>query len=85
MPSWELFAEQSPEYRERVLPAAVTARVAIEAASSFGWHRWIGDRGVAICLDHFGASAPADRLYSEFGLTAARVAETAARLARGTA
>jgi len=76
MPSWELFAEQPADYRERVLPKALTARVAIEAATSFGWHRWIGDHGAALCLDHFGASAPADRLYEEFGLTARHVAES---------
>jgi transketolase len=73
MPSQELFAAQSPEYRESVLPAAVTARVSIEAATTFGWHRWVGDRGVALGIDHFGASAPAERLYQEFGLTAAAV------------
>lgn len=80
MPSWELFAEQSIEYRERILPGAITARVAIEAATSFGWHRWIGDRGVALCLDHFGASAPADRLYQEFGLTATHLADAVQQL-----
>jgi transketolase len=73
LPSWELFAAQSAEYRESVLPAAVTRRVAIEAATSFGWHRWVGDHGVIIGIDHFGASAPADVLFREFGFTPDRV------------
>ncbi|HEY4320647.1 MAG TPA: transketolase [Gemmatimonadales bacterium] len=75
MPSWELFAAQDSAWRERVLPAAITARVAIEAASPFGWSRWLGDRGIMIGLDHFGASAPAETLFTEFGLTAERVAD----------
>jgi len=74
MPSWELFEQQDAAWRERVLPAAITARVAIEAASPFGWGRWIGDRGTMIGLDHFGASAPAETLFKEFGLTPERVA-----------
>ena len=69
LPSWELFAAQSPEYRESVLPAAVTKRVAVEAATSFGWERWVGRDGVIIGIDHFGASAPADELYKQFGFT----------------
>jgi transketolase len=73
LPSWELFDEQPEEYRRQVLPPELTARVAIEAAASFGWHRWVGDRGLVMGIDHFGASAPADRLFEEFGFTAARV------------
>ncbi|MBK7717200.1 MAG: transketolase [Gemmatimonadetes bacterium] len=70
LPSWELFAAQPAAYREAVLPAAVRARVAVEAATSFGWHRWVGERGEVVGIDHFGASAPADRLFKEFGFTA---------------
>lgn len=70
LPSWEIFLAQGAEYREAVLPAAVRARVAIEAAASFGWHRFVGERGVVLAIDHFGASAPADRLFREFGFTA---------------
>ncbi len=70
LPSWELFAAQPAAYRESVLPAAVRARVAVEAACSFGWHRWVGERGEVVGIDHFGASAPADRLFKEFGFTA---------------
>ena len=80
LPSWELFAAQPAAYRESVLPAAVRARVAIEAASPFGWHRWVGDAGEVLALDHFGASAPADRLFREFGLTAEKLVEAAKRV-----
>jgi transketolase len=69
MPCWELFAEQSAEYKESVLPKAVTARVAVEAGSSFGWERYIGQNGKFIGIDDFGASAPADILYQKFGIT----------------
>ncbi len=74
MPSWELFTAADAAWRERVLPAAITARVSIEAGLTFGWSRWVGDRGLAIGIDHFGASAPADRLFREFGFTPERVA-----------
>lgn len=69
MPSWELFSAQPPEYRDMVLPPAVTARVSVEAASTFGWERWIGARGRAIGIDSFGASAPAGDLFRHFGIT----------------
>jgi transketolase len=81
MPSWELFEQQDAAWRERVLPAAITARVSIEAASSFGWGRWVGGRGTAIGIDHFGASAPAETLFKEFGLTPERVAAAVRALA----
>jgi transketolase len=69
-PSWELFEGQSPAYRNHVLPADTRARVAIEAAASFGWERYVGLDGAVVGLDDFGASAPAADLYREFGLTA---------------
>ncbi len=72
-PSWELFQQQPAEYQAAVLPPTVTARVSIEAASRFGWHRWVGDRGLILGIDHFGASAPAERLFQEFGFTADHV------------
>jgi transketolase len=75
LPSWEIFAAQPQEYRDRVLPPSVRARVSIEAAATFGWRRWVGDAGVTIGIDRFGASAPADRLFAEFGFTAKRVIE----------
>jgi len=77
MPSWDLFEEQSPEYRESVLPTAVTARVACEAACGFGWERWIGTRGRFVGMRSFGASAPAAALYAHFGITADAVAAAA--------
>ncbi|MEP6572927.1 MAG: transketolase C-terminal domain-containing protein, partial [Gemmatimonadota bacterium] len=75
MPSWELFEAQSAEYRESVLPRAVRARVSVEAAATFGWSRYTGDGGANIGIDHFGASAPAEQLYTEFGLTIDAVVE----------
>jgi transketolase len=83
MPSWQLFARQDAAYREAVLPTAVTARLAVEAASPFGWERWVGDAGEIIGLDHFGASAPAERLMAEFGFTVDNVYATAKRLVGG--
>ena len=75
-PSWELFATQPDEYRAEVLPDGV-ARLAVEAASSFGWERYAD---ATVCLDHFGASAPGEQVLAEFGFTAANVAERASAL-----
>jgi len=75
MPSWEIFAAQDPSYRDEVLPPEITARVSIEAAATFGWERWIGDRGLAIGIDRFGASAPGETNLEKFGFTAERVVE----------
>jgi len=70
LPSWEIFAAQSPEYQEAVLPRAIKARVSIEAGATLGWQRWVGTEGVAIGIDRFGASAPAGTLMKQFGITA---------------
>jgi len=67
MPSWELFEHQGSEYRESVLPATATRRLAVEAASPFGWHRWVGANGAIHAIDGFGASAPASALANRFG------------------
>jgi transketolase len=75
-PSLELFAAQSAAYQESVLPVGA-ARVAVEAASPFGWHRWVGDRGAVVGIERFGASAPYQRIFQEFGLTAERIAARA--------
>jgi transketolase len=83
MPCWEAFAEQEPSYRDSVLPPAVRARVSIEAGSSFGWERWIGDRGVAVAIDRFGASAPGERVLAEYGFTPERVVEAAKQALAG--
>jgi transketolase len=80
LPSWELFEAQDAAYRASVLPVEVTARVSLEAASTFGWARYVGSAGAAIGIDHFGASAPAKVLYREFGITAENVAATTLRL-----
>jgi transketolase len=69
MPSWELFAAQPESYRHEVLPPATRVRLGIEAASPFGWERWVGLEGRMLAIDHFGASAPADRLFQEFKFT----------------
>jgi transketolase len=80
MPCWEAFAEQDAAYRDTVLPPAVVARVSVEAGVTLGWERWIGDHGVAIGVDRFGASAPGEIVLKEFGLTPARVAQAARAL-----
>jgi transketolase len=82
LPCWELFEAQDAAYRHAVLPPAVKARVAVEAASSFGWERYVGDEGITVGIDRFGASAPADILYREFGITSDVVAESARRLVK---
>jgi transketolase len=80
MPSWELFVEQSPEYRDSVIPRDVPARVSIEAGCTLGWHRWIGDRGVTVGLDRFGASGPGPVLIKQFGFTADNIVRVATNL-----
>jgi transketolase len=69
MPSWELFDHQSQDYRDGVLPPAVTARVSVEQASTFGWHRYVGMTGEAIGMKTFGASAPLKELQKKFGFS----------------
>lgn len=75
MPCMEVFAKQDAAYRDQVLPPAVKARVSVEAGVTFGWERWIGDRGIAIGVDTFGASAPDKILYEKYGLTVAKIVE----------
>ena len=82
-PSWELFMEQSEQYRQEVLPPDIRARVALEAASPMGWERWVGDGGAIIGIDRFGASAPYEEIYRNLGLTVEHVAEEAERLLAG--
>lgn len=78
MPCWELFERQDADYQQQVLGAA--PRIAIEAGSSFGWHRFVGQNGAVIGINHFGASAPADKLYQEFGLTVDNIVQTVKNL-----
>lgn len=73
MPSWDLFEAQSAVYRFNVLPASVTKRIAIEAASPFGWERYIGTEGITLTMNHFGASGPANKLAEHFGFTVENV------------
>jgi len=80
MPCCERFDAQDAAYRESVLPAAVTARVAVEAAITAGWYRYVGTTGAVVGIDSFGASAPAGELYKLFNITAQRVVEEAQSL-----
>ena len=80
MPSMELFAAEPREYRDMVLPPSVRARLAVEAASPQPWYRWVGDHGAVLGLERFGASAPYQRLYQEFGLTVDAVVRRAREL-----
>jgi transketolase len=77
MPSWELFEQQSREYRDQVLPPSVAARVAVEQASTFGWEHYVGNAGAMIGMTSFGASAPLKVLQKEFGFTADHVVTSA--------
>lgn len=79
MPSWELFDAQPPDYRASVLPR-FTPKLAVEAGASIGWHKYVGVDGDVIAIDHFGASAPYERLFKEFGLTVENVANRALAL-----
>jgi transketolase len=76
-PCLEWFAQQSESYREQVLPAKIRARVSVEAGSALGWRELIGDAGVAVSIDHFGASADHKTLFEKFGMTAANVVSAA--------
>ena len=69
-PCLEWFAEQTPAYRESVLPKGVRLKVSIEAGIAQGWREYIGDSGIAISLEHYGASASASKLFAEFGFGA---------------
>ncbi len=80
MPCWEFFEEQSAKYRERVLPTGVTARLAIEAGVSQGWHKYVGSAGDTLTVDRFGASAPAEDVFREYGFTVENVLKKARAL-----
>jgi transketolase len=80
MPSWELFEMQSKEYKESVLPPSVKSRVAVEAGVKLGWERYIGDRGEFVGMSSFGASAPADVVFKNFGITVDNVVAAVRRV-----
>ena len=77
MPSWELFEEQDASYKDSVFPSDVAKRLAVEAASSFGWHKYTGLQGDVISIDHFGESGPAGALFKKYGFTVENVLEKA--------
>ena len=83
LPSWELFEQQSAEYRAKVLPANVRRRVAVEAGTSQGWHRYVGLDGAVVAHDGFGASAPFQELLKQFGFTVEHVYQTAKAVLAG--
>lgn len=85
LPSWFLFQQQDPSYRDEVLPPSVPARVSVEAGSTFGWERWVGAAGSSVGLDRFGASAPAEVLFEKFGFTVGNVCAVAKGLIADTA
>jgi transketolase len=80
MPSWDIFEDQTPAYRESVLPPETTARVAVEQASTFGWERYVGLSGRIIGMTTFGASAPLKALQHKFGFEPENVIATVRQL-----
>jgi len=79
MPCWELFERQPQEYQERVLPPDVKPRVSVEAGATLGWCRYVGDQGLSIGIDRFGASAPGETTMEKFGFTIENVVAHALR------
>ena len=81
LPSWYLFSRQEQSYCDSVLPPEISNKVSVEAASTFGWTRWVGVSGYSLGLDHFGASAPSDILFEKFGFTVEDVVKAARNMA----
>jgi transketolase len=79
-PSWELFAEQGPDYQDSVLPPGVQRRLAVEAGISQGWHRWTGSGGAILGVDRYGVSGPVNQVFEAFGLSVKHVEEMALSL-----
>jgi transketolase len=79
-PSWELFEMQPIDYQEQVLLPGVSARISVEAGVAQGWKQWVGDRGVSIAIDRYGASAPYQTIYKHYGLTIEAIQNEARRL-----
>ena len=73
MPSWELFEKQSDDYKEQVLPNAIKKRISVEAASTFGWEKFVGLEGTSIGMTTFGTSAPGNDVMKKFGFTVENV------------
>jgi transketolase len=83
MPSWSLFEAQPEEYRAEVLPDEVTHRISVEAGGRLGWRRYVGEKGVVMGIDHFGASAPYKKLQQAFELSPEDIAKRALALIKG--
>jgi transketolase len=83
MPSWEMFDQQSAEYRESVLPTHVTRRISVEMGSTMGWSRYVGPGGMSIGMKTFGASGPIKGVLQKFGFTPERVVAAAKELLEG--
>jgi len=75
MPCWELFQNQGNDYIDKILPRSVTRRVSVEAGSTFGWGKWVGNSGISIGIDSFGESGPYEELYNHFGITTEKIVE----------
>jgi len=80
MPSWELFEKQEQEYQDYVLPPNITNRISVEAASTFGWERWIGSNGLAIGVDTYGLSAPGEEVYKALNITTEHIISRAKKM-----
>ena len=80
MPCWEFFDAQTQKYRDEVLPPKVTARLAVEAGVSQGWHKYVGDKGDILAVDKFGTSAPAEDVFRAYGFTLQNVISKAKAL-----
>lgn len=82
MPSWELFAKESAEYREKIFPRHIKKRLAVEAGATLGWYKYIGDEGAVIGLDHYGASAPGNTVMEKFGFSVENICQQALKFFR---
>ena len=80
MPSWELFERQPKEYRDKVLTPSIKKRIAVEAGVPMGWEKYVGDAGTVLGITKFGASAPFEVLYREYGFTVENVLKKAEAL-----
>jgi transketolase len=79
-PSWELFDKQDQDYKDRIFPPFVKKRLAVEAGTTLGWERWVGDDGLVIGIDQFGASAPLSVVMEKYGLSVGNITKTALKL-----
>ena len=80
MPCWELFEDQSKDYRDEILPPQVIKRISVEAGATLGWHKWVGTEGVTMGIDRYGESAPYEEVYEHLGLTVEKIVENAKSL-----